>query len=127
MTRRWLGGSILAAMDTRRVGFSLVEVLVALTLAAVAGAGLTVVQSGHRRLAELAAGHDEASQRVREHLEHLAGLACVADTAGSSSGRWGNERWRATIVTRRWVLVDSVSLPRARRVIVVGANIACPP
>lgn len=117
---------MLSAMPTRRNAFSLVEVLVALTLVSVAAAGLAVVLSGDRRLRDFAAAHDEVARRARERLEWLAIRPCLADTGGVSAGRWGSEQWRATVAANRWTLVDSVLPLRVTRAIGIHATIACP-
>lgn len=113
-------------MLSTRSAFSLVEVLVALTLVSVAAAGLAVVLSGDRRLRDLAAAHDEVARRARERLELLALRPCLADTSGAANGRWGTEQWRASIVGNQWTLVDSVLPLRTHRGIAIHAVIACP-
>lgn len=109
-----------------RAAFSLVEVLMALSLLGVGLAGLTAALAGDRRIRDLAAAHARAAARARELLEVLAARPCPGDTAGSSADAWGSESWRATAADGAWALTDSLALRGSRTPLVIEARVACP-
>ncbi len=108
-----------------RAAFSLVELLVALTLVGVSAAGLAVALAGDRRVRDLAAAHAASAARAREHLETLAARTCGADTAEVRSWTWGTEWWRATAAGGAWHLTDSLALRHAGTLL-IEARVACP-
>jgi len=109
-----------------RAAFSLVELLVSLSLLGVGAAGLAAALAGDRHLRDLAAAHAGAAGRARVRVEALAARACGSDTAGRSAEPWGAESWRATAVNGAWRLTDSLRLARSHAVLVIEARIACP-
>lgn len=115
-------------MDRRRArrAFTIVELLVALTLMGVAAAGLTASLAGERRLRALAAAHDFAAARVRERLEVLASLPCAAEASGSELSARGAERWHAWASQSAWQLTDSIELGRPSSRLLIEARVPCP-
>jgi prepilin-type N-terminal cleavage/methylation domain-containing protein len=109
-----------------RAGFSLVELLVALTLLGVGATGLAMTLAGDRRVRDLAVAHSRAAERARARLESLAGHPCGADTAGTSTAPWGAESWRATAANGSWRLTDAFLLRGSSRPLVIEARVACP-
>lgn len=110
----------------RRAAFSLVELIVALTLVGVAAAGLAVALAGDRHLRDLAAAHAQAASRARERIEWLAARPCGADTMVTSAEAWGTEAWRATVLSGAWHSTDSLALRHVRVPLVIEARVACP-
>lgn len=109
-----------------RRAFTLIEVLVALALMGVAGAGLAGTLTADRRLRDFAAVHAFAADRTRERLGLLAVLPCLSDAAGVTASAWGSERWRATPSRSIWWLTDSLELHWLATPLVIKARVACP-
>lgn len=109
-----------------RAAFSLVELLVALTILGIGFTGLALALAGDRRVRDLAAAHAYAADRARARLESLVARPCGADTAGASVESWGAESWRATAVGGAWRLTDTLVLRRSRVPLVIEARVACP-
>ncbi|HEV8410785.1 MAG TPA: type II secretion system protein [Gemmatimonadaceae bacterium] len=109
-----------------RRAFTLVEVLVALMMLAVAVAGLVSALTGDRRLRDMAAAHSFAADRARERIELLAVLACTADTSGTAASASGTEHWRASPSQSEWSLTDSVVFATTAPPVVIRASVACP-
>ena len=110
----------------QRRAFTLVELLVALVMMGIAAAGLAGALTGDRRLRDMAAAYSFAAGRVRDRLELLAALPCLADASGASASAWGSERWRASPSRFAWHLTDSLVLRRLVEPLVVEARVACP-
>ena len=109
-----------------RRAFTIVEVLVALVIMGVACAGLVGGLTADRRLRDLAAAELFAADRVRERIELLAALPCVAEAAGTSVSTWGSERWRAIPAQAAWSLTDSLLIRGSSSPRVLEARVACP-
>jgi len=109
-----------------RAAFSLVELLVALTLVGVSAAGLAVALAGDRRVRDLAAAHAAAAALARGHLEALATRTCGADTLEARAWTWGTESWHATAVLGAWHLTDSLARPHGGALLLIEARVACP-
>lgn len=109
-----------------RRAFTLVELLVALMMMAVAAAGLASALTNDRRLRDLAAAQSFGADRARERLELLAALPCISASSGKSSSEWGTERWSALPWQSSWHLTDSLALGRSRSSVVIEARVACP-
>src|SRR5579862_1686996 len=107
-----------------RAAFSLVEVLVAVTLLAVGSAGLALALTGDRRLRDLADEDSRAAVAARARIESLVAHACGADTAGRSVARWGTESWSAKASGGSWHLLDSLLLLRSAAPLVISARVA---
>jgi prepilin-type N-terminal cleavage/methylation domain-containing protein len=123
-----LHGATLCCMKLRetRQAFTIIEILVALILLGVAGAGLVSALTGDRRLRDLAAAQLFAADRARERLESLAALPCAAAASGTSASPWGSERWSAIATQNSWQLTDTLSLARVAAPLIVLARVACP-
>src|SRR5476651_692959 len=121
-------GATLCGMNLRRArrAFTIIEILVALILLGVAGAGLVSALTGDRRLRDLAAAQLFAADRARERLESLAALPCAAAASGTSASPWGSERWSAIATQNSWQLTDTLSLARVAAPLIVLARVACP-
>lgn len=123
-------GATFGGMNLRRArrAFTLIEMLVALMLMAVAAAALVSALTGDRRLRDLAAAQQFAADRARERLESLAALPCAAAASGTSASVWGSERWSATAVQSSWNLTDTLRLAgsASEKPLVVLARVACP-
>jgi prepilin-type N-terminal cleavage/methylation domain-containing protein len=113
-------------MDSNRPAFTIVELLVALILMAVAATGLVSALTSDRQLRNLAASHAFAADRTRERIEWLAALPCSGAASGSTSATWGAELWYASPVSLAWNLTDSLVLSPARAPVVIQARVACP-
>jgi prepilin-type N-terminal cleavage/methylation domain-containing protein len=109
-----------------RGAFSLVELLVAVTLLGVGAAGLALALAGDRRVRDLAEAHARAADRVRARIELLVARPCGIDTAGTAAEPWGEEWWRAIAVRNAWHLTDSLVLHRSNSPMVIEARVACP-
>ena len=109
-----------------RAAFSLVELLVALTLLGVGAAGLALALAGDRRLRDLADSDARAADRLRARIELLVARPCGIDTAGTSTEPWGAESWRAIAVRGAWHLTDSLVPRRSNAPLVIEARVACP-
>jgi prepilin-type N-terminal cleavage/methylation domain-containing protein len=112
---------------TQRRAFTLVEVLVALVLLALAVAALGTTLTADRRLRTEALVYDAAALRLRERIEVLAARCAGADTSGWIAGAWGAERWRAVASAGAWSLSDSVLTADGRVTLAVDAAIVCRP
>jgi prepilin-type N-terminal cleavage/methylation domain-containing protein len=111
-------------LKTRRA-FSLVEVVVALTVLGISVAALAPALAGDHRLRGLAAETAGAARTASAHLELLATRACPGDTAGAQVEPWGGEWWRAVANRRTWRLTDSLAVRRSTAPIVIDARVAC--
>jgi prepilin-type N-terminal cleavage/methylation domain-containing protein len=109
-----------------RAAFSLVELLVAVTLLGVGAAGLALALAGDRRLRDLADSDARAADLARGRIELLVARPCGIDTAGTSIESWGVESWRAIAVRGAWHLTDSLVLRRSKVPLVMEARVACP-
>lgn len=109
-----------------RRAFTLIEVLVALTLLGVASAGLVTALTGDRRLRDMSAAQLFAAGRARDRIESLALLPCAPDASGTSASEWGSERWHASSSVSGWSLTDSLVLARSAVPLVIQARVACP-
>lgn len=109
-----------------RGAFSLVELLVAVTLLGVGAAGLALALAGDRRVRDLAEADARVADRVRARIELLAARPCGIDTAGASVEPWGAESWRAIAVLGAWHLTDSLVPRRSNAPLVIEARVACP-
>jgi prepilin-type N-terminal cleavage/methylation domain-containing protein len=109
-----------------RAAFSLVELLVAVTLLGVGAAGLALALAGDRRVRDLADSDARAAARARARIELLVARPCGIDTAGTSAGPWGAESWRAIAVRGAWHLTDSLVPRRSNVPLVFEARVACP-
>lgn len=89
---------------SRQRGFSLLEVIAAMLLLAIAFAALMKVAGGAIELSQNAAAHDEAALRARSLLDS----AFIAEplVSGSSSGRF-DERYRWTLDVTPWPVPDA--------------------
>jgi prepilin-type N-terminal cleavage/methylation domain-containing protein len=108
-----------------RPAFTVIELLVALTMLGVAVAALVAALTGDRRMRDLAESQRFAADRMRERLESLAVLPCGSDVAGASASVWGSDRWNATAAGSAWRLTDSIALRRAVSPIVIEASVTC--
>ncbi|MBI3567627.1 MAG: prepilin-type N-terminal cleavage/methylation domain-containing protein [Gemmatimonadetes bacterium] len=111
-------------MTTRRA-FTLVEVLVALTVLALAVAALASTLTAGRRLRLTAQSHDAFAINVRNRVERLAARCGVGDISGVASRAWGSERWRSVAGVDTWSLADSLTAPSGRVVLGVDVVVTC--
>lgn len=88
----------------RQRGFSLLEVIAAMLLLAIAFAALMKVAGGAIELSRNAAAHDEAALWARSMLDSAFITEPLAP--GSSSGRF-NERYRWTLDVTPWQVPDA--------------------
>jgi len=80
----------------RSRGFTLIEIVVALTIAGLALVGLFRAGSGGVLAVDAAGGYTEAVQRAQSHLAAVGRLAVI--TPGDSEGEDGGPyRWRVRI------------------------------
>ncbi len=110
---------------TPRRAFTLVEVLVALLLLAVAVAALTATISADRHVRTTAVARAEAANQLRERLEMLAARCGTADTGGINVGAFGVERWRGSAATDVWSLADSVYGSPGTLTVALEAQVPC--
>jgi prepilin-type N-terminal cleavage/methylation domain-containing protein len=115
---------------TRRPAFTLVEVIVALTLLAVGAAGLASALTADKQLRDAAQARTRMAAQLRARLGTIAATRCMGDTNGVVRDWWGDERWRATTSGDRAHLVDSLIPLRPRlavRPVTIETEIACLP
>ena len=109
-----------------RSAFTLVELLIALTLLGVGVTALATALLGDVRLRDLATGESGAAAQLRDRLERLASMPCVRDTAAADVATWGIARWRASPHNGAWFLIDSIAPRRVHTAFVVEARVPCP-
>lgn len=114
-------------MTSRRPGFTLTEVVVALLLASTAAAALSAALVAEQRLRGLADAEREGARAAREHLELLAARRCGADTGGTTRAPWGELRWSARSSGAAWMLADSLFPAHGRRGSGIAATTGCAP
>ena len=116
--------------SSHRAAFTLVEIIVALTLLAVGAAGLASALTVDKQLRDTAQVRTRMAAQLRLRLGAIAAMRCASDTSGVARESWGDERWRATSRGDRAHLVDSLIPARpllAVRATALETEIACLP
>ena len=113
-----------------RFAFTLVEIIVALTLVAVGAAGLASALTVDKKLRDAAQARTRMAAQLRMRLGAIAATRCTSDTSGVAHERWGDERWRAAVSGDRAHLIDSLIPSRpllAVRALALDTDVACLP
>jgi prepilin-type N-terminal cleavage/methylation domain-containing protein len=116
--------------SAHRTAFTLVEIIVALTLLAVGAAGLASALTIDKKLRDASQVRTRMAAQLRMRIAAIAAARCVGDTSGVAHDWWGDERWRATSGGDRAHLVDSLIPSRpllAIRPTALETEIACLP
>ncbi len=112
-----------------RSAFTLVEIIIALTLLAVGAAGLGTALMADRRLRDAAAVRAAMAAQSRSRLATLAATRCDNDLGGIARTTWGSERWSAGRSPGRWSVSDSLvptrTLPGLQST-VIETEVTCP-
>lgn len=114
--------------STHRSAFTLVEIIVALTLLAVGAAGLASALTIDKQLRDAAQARARMAAQLRARLGAVTATRCAGDTSGIAHDGWGDERWRVTGDGDRAHLVDSLIPSRpllAVRPTTLDTEIAC--
>jgi prepilin-type N-terminal cleavage/methylation domain-containing protein len=116
--------------SSHRPAFTLVEIIVALTLLAVGAAGLASALTADKKLRDAAQARTRMAAQLRIRLGAIAATRCTSDTSGVVHEWWGDERWRATGTGDRAHLLDSLIPSRpllAVRALALDTEVACLP
>ncbi|MBI2406874.1 MAG: prepilin-type N-terminal cleavage/methylation domain-containing protein [Gemmatimonadetes bacterium] len=114
-------------MPARR-GFSIIELLTALTLLAVGLAASTRAASAVARLDGDARLRQAMAATLTARLDSVRGLACGAAQAGVATHFGVVERWAVSPAPRHYQLLDSIDVPsRPRLAHAVQAAVPCRP
>lgn len=116
--------------STPRRAFTLIEIIVALTLLAVGAAGLASALTVDKKLRDAARARTRMAAQLRMRVATIAATRCPSDTSGVARDWWGDERWRATGSGVRARLVDSLIPSRtvlSVRPTALETDIACLP
>jgi prepilin-type N-terminal cleavage/methylation domain-containing protein len=116
--------------NSSRAAFTLVEIIVALTLMAVGAAALASALTVDRQLRDAARVRARMAAQFRVRLGAIAATHCPNETSGVAHDWWGDERWRAIGAGARARLIDSLIPARpvlAVRSTAVDTEVACLP
>ena len=115
--------------NVSRAAFTLVEIIVALTLLAVGAAGLASALTADKQLRDAARARTQMAAQLRLRIGTIA-ASCAGDSSGVAHGSWGDERWRSVGSGARAQLIDTL-IPRRRllggRPLAIDTEIACRP
>jgi prepilin-type N-terminal cleavage/methylation domain-containing protein len=101
---------------TRRAGFTIVEVIVALVVTSVGALALAATSALILRLAADGAHQTRAATVAQSRFERVRAAECALMGSGTSHSAGLTERWSASpVVARLWLVTDSVVLHSGRR------------
>ena len=99
---------------TKRAGFTLVELLVAMMVFAVGMLGLAATAASVTRMMGGAKRQTIAATVAQSRLEKIRSSPCASLVSGTETVRGITNTWTITAVTRGVNVKDSVSFPGAR-------------